>query len=174
MEAGVLQVIGRILQAHLSRYPVLRIQDLYKLLHQAAMGSEHAVSNREAVERWMTRELAEMGDGIVEPLIDPISHNGEIVRVHLRPYVAAGHDPMLLLDAFIRTANEYHGNAQFLEQYWQDAVKMDIFPVSEMDGFFRGLKEKCFPAVHHSAEYERLYQPAYRVVSLALCPELRM
>jgi hypothetical protein len=122
----------------------------------------------------MTRELAEMGDGIAEPLIDPISHNGEIVRFHLRPYVAAGHDPMLLLDAFIRTANEHHGNSQFLEQYWQGAVAMNHFPVFEMDEFFQGLKDKGFPAVHHSAEYERLYRPAYRVISLALCPELRL
>jgi hypothetical protein len=43
-----------------------------------------------------------------------------------------------------------------------------------MKGFFQGLKDKGFPAVHHSAEYERLYKPAYRVVSLVLCPELRL
>lgn len=167
-------MIESIVRDHLYRYPALEIQDLYKLLHQAALGSEHAVSDRGSVERWLTRELAEMGQGIPEPLIDPISHDGGIVRIHLRPYVAAGHDPMLLLDGFIRTANEHPGDVQVLEQYWQDAVTMIIFPVSEMDDFFRGLKEKGFPAVHHSAEYERLYQPAYRVVSLALCPELRL
>jgi hypothetical protein len=110
-------MIEKVLKDHLSRYPALQIQDLYKLLHQAALGSEHAISSREAVERWMTRELAEMREGIGEPLIDPISHNGEIVRIHLRPYVSTGHDPMLLLDAFIRTANEHHGDTQFLEQY---------------------------------------------------------
>jgi hypothetical protein len=167
-------VIEKVLQSHLSRYPSLQMQDLYKLLHQAALGSEHAVSDRGSVERWLNRELVEMGAGIPEPLIDPISHDGEIVRIHLRPYVAAGHDVMTLLNAFIRTANDHHGDVRFLEQYWQGAVTMSIFPVSEMNEFFRGLKEKAFPAVHHSTEYERLYQPAYRVVSLALCPELRL
>ncbi len=167
-------MIEKILRDHLSRYPALQIQDLYKLLHQAAMGSEHAVSDREAVHRWLARELVEMGSGTAEPLLDPISHNGEIVRIHLRPYVAAGHDPMKLLDAFIRTANEHHPDAQLLEQYWQDALTMGIFPAPEMDGFFRKLKDKIFPAVHHSAEYEKRYDPAYRVVSLALCPELRL
>jgi hypothetical protein len=167
-------MIDGIVRDHLSRYPSLQIQDLYKLLHQAALGSEHAISDRGSVERWLTHELAEMGEGIAEPLIDPISHNGEIVRIHLRPYVAAGHDVMMLLDAFLRTANEHHGDIRLLEQYWQDVVTMDIFPVPEMDEFFQGLKEKGFPAVHHSAEYERLYKPAYRVVSLALCPELRL
>ena len=167
-------MIERILQAHLSRYPALQIQDLYKLLHQAALGSEHAVPDRTSVERWLTRELAEMGDGITEPLLDPISHDGGIVRIHLRPYVAAGHDPVMLLDAFIRTANEHHGTFQVLVQYWQDAAAMDHFPALAMDEFFQDLKNKNFPAVHHSAEYERLYQPAYRVVSLALCPEMRL
>ncbi len=167
-------MIERVIQEHLTRYPALQVQDLYKLLHQAALGSEHAVSDRTSVESWMTRELAEMGEGIPEPLIDPISHDEEIVRVHLRPYVAAGYDPMLLLDAFIRTANKYHGDTQVLEQHWQDALAMDRFPASEMDEFFRELKIKNFPAVHHSADYERLYQPAYRVVSLVLCPEMRL
>ena len=101
-------MIEKVLQDHISRYPALQIQDLYKLLHQAAMGSEHAVSDRGSVERWMTRELLEMGTGTAEPLIDPISDNGEIVRVHLRPYMSAGQDPVKLLDAFIRTANEHH------------------------------------------------------------------
>jgi hypothetical protein len=167
-------VIEKVLQNHLARYPSLQMQDLYKLLHQAALGSEHAVSDSGSVERWMTRELAEMGEGMPEPVIDPISHNGEIVRIHLRPYVAAGHDPVMLLDAFIRTANEYHGDPQFLEQYWQQAVATSSFPASEMDAFFQGLKGKGLPAVHHSAEYERLYRRAYRVVSPALCPELRL
>ncbi len=165
-------MIETVVRDHLFRYPALQIQDLYKLLHQAALGSEHAVSSREAVERWMARELAEMGEGVGEPLIDSISHNDEIVRIHLRPYVAAGHDPMLLLDAFIRTANEHHGDTQFLAQYWQDAAATDHFPASDMDEFFQGLKDKGFPAVHHSTEYERLYRPAYRVVSLSLCPEM--
>ena len=137
-------MIEKVLQDHLSRYPALEIQDLYKLLHQAALGSEHAVSSRETVERWMSRELAEMGEGMPEPLIDPISHNGEIVRVHLRSYVAAGHNPMRLLDAFIRTANEHHGDSQFLARYWQDAVAMDHFPASEMNEFFQDLKGPYF------------------------------
>ncbi len=167
-------MIEKVLHDHISRYPEMQIQDLYKLLHQAAMGSEHAVPDRQSVERWMTRELAEMGEGIREPLIDPISHDGGIVRIHLRPYVVAGHDPLMLLDAFIRTANEHRGDIQILAQYWQDAVAMDHFSALEMDEFFQGLKNKNFPAIHHSAEYERLYRPAYRVVSLALCPEMRL
>jgi hypothetical protein len=166
-------VIERVLQDHLSRYPALQIQDLYKLMHQAALGSEHAISDRTSVEKWMMRELAEIGERTPEPLLDPLSQNGEIVQIHLRHYLAAGQDPQLLLEAFIRTANRYHGDIRLLEQYWQDAVAMTIFPAPALDEFFQELKVKGFPAVHHSPEYERLYRPAYRVISLALCPEMR-
>ena len=164
-------MIESVLYSHLSRYPALQIQDLYKLLHQAAMGSEHALSDLESARNWLIRELAEMGEGLLEPLIDPISADGGIVRVHLRPYIAAGHDPDLLLDAFIRTANEYHGNAHLLEQFWQAAVNMAHFPTAKMDEFIRSMKAQNYSAVHHSSEYEKLYRPAYRVVALVFCSE---
>ena len=35
----------QILAAHVKRYPRLEIQDLYKLVYQGALGSEHAVSD---------------------------------------------------------------------------------------------------------------------------------
>lgn len=133
-------MIERVVQDHHTRYPGLQIRDLCKLLHQAALGSEHAVSDRGSVERWMTRELAEIGEGPVEPLVDPISHNRDIVRIHLRPYVAAGHDPRLLLDAFIRTANDYHGESRLLEQYLSDAIAMNAFSAQETDEFFHEFK----------------------------------
>ena len=38
-------IYKQILAAHVKRYPRLEIQDLYKLVYQGAMGSEHAVSD---------------------------------------------------------------------------------------------------------------------------------
>ena len=35
--------LGSLLRNHFNRYPLMQVQDVYKLLHQAAMGSEHAV-----------------------------------------------------------------------------------------------------------------------------------
>ena len=163
-------MIETILRSHLSRYPGMQIQDLYKLLHQAVLGSEHAVSNPESARNWLRRELAEMSEGPVEPLVDPISPGGRIARIHLRPLVAAGHDPDLLLDAFIRTANEVHGDVRLLEGFWQVAITTSTFPTVEMEEFIRFIQGQNYPAVHHSSVYENLYRPAYRVVALAFCP----
>jgi hypothetical protein len=153
-----------ILRAHFMRYPSMQIQDMYKLIHQAALGSEHAITHPEGARKWMERELAEMGAGPDESVIDPISADGQIVRVHLRPFVAQGDDPEMLLDAFIRTANEYRGNMQILKSYWNIAADVQHFSSSEMDDYIQSMQTQNYPAVHHSSEYERLYRPAYRVV----------
>jgi hypothetical protein len=142
----------------------MQIQDLYKLIHQAAMGSEHAISSAQAAREWLKRELAEMGPGPEEPMIDPISADGQIVRVHLRPFVEGGGDPETLLHAFLRTANEYRGDRQVLEEHWHAATDIRHFPPAELDEFIEAMRVRKYPAVHHSTEYERLYRPAYRVV----------
>lgn len=142
----------------------MQIQDLYKLIHQAAMGSEHAISNPEGVHKWMERELSEMGTGSDEPRIDPISDDGQIVRIHLRPFIAEGGDPVKLLDAFIQTAKEFRGDTQILRKYWNIATSMKYYSSNEMDDFIGSMQTQNYPAVHHSSKYESFYRPSYRVV----------
>ena len=153
-----------ILQEHLLRYPAMQIQDVYKLIHQAAMGSEHAISSADGARQWMARELSEMGNGPDEPVVDPVSADGQIVRVHLRPYGLQGGDTEALLNAFILTANEFRGDLQILEEYWRSAVNMQHFLPAEMKSFIESMQTQNYPAVHHSPEFENLYRPAYRVV----------
>lgn len=156
--------IENVLREHLLRYPAMQIQDVYKLIHQGTMGSEHAISTAEGVHNWLERELAAMGTGLEESMIDPISADGQIVRVHLRPFVAQGGDPEKLLNAFLRTANEFHGNPQVMKDHWETALNMQHFPSAKMQEFIESMRAKNYPAVHHSTEYERLYRPAYRVI----------
>lgn len=154
-----------ILRSHLARYPAMQIQDVYKLIHQAALGSEHAAPDPESARKWIEREIAEMGNGPSEPAIDPITPDGEIVRVHLRPYVLRGGSLTELVEAFLRTANEHRGEIALLESCWAAVVRLGHFPAAEMDEFIQPLKADNYPAVHHSAEYRNAYHPSYRVVS---------
>lgn len=166
-----------ILRDHLRRYPLMQAEDIYKLLHQACLGSEHAVQDLEGVRRWLARELAEMGEGPDDPLIDPISPDASIVRVHLRPYVAAGYDPAQLLDAFVRTANGYRGAHEDLQRALDAVIALAEAGSLPLDArrlieLSRSLAAQGFPAIHHSDAYERLYRPAYRVVARACLPAL--
>jgi hypothetical protein len=68
------------------------------------------------------------------------------------------------LAAFIRTANEFHGEKDMLESYWKTATEIMHFSSVEMDDFMELMRAGNYPAVHHSVVYEGTYHPAYRVV----------
>ncbi|HEX7541440.1 MAG TPA: hypothetical protein VF352_04850 [Anaerolineales bacterium] len=165
-----MDTLYQILTSHLTHTPAMQVQDVYKLLHQAALGSEHAVRDEQAARDWLEGEMAEMGEGPDDPLMDPLSPDGHIVRVHLRPYLQAGKDPETLLQAFIRTANEWHASPERLKEYGAAAARLaqagkGLILREEIEAFFAKMEERDFPAVHHSEVYERLYRPAYRVVA---------
>ena len=160
---------------HLGRYPAMQCEDVYKLAHQACLGSEHAVPDRARAERGLERELAQLGDGPPEPAIDPISPDGRIVRVHLRPFMAAGGMAAELLDAFVRTANEFRGSSELLRACWGSVEAMAAagslpFSLASTEAFGRRAEGAGYPAVHHSAAYGAAYRPAYRVVAVEYLP----
>ena len=117
-----MESLEQILVNHFSRTPAMQAQDVYKLLFQAALGSEHAVDDEKSVRIWLARELTEMGAGPNDPLLDPISPDGQTLRVHLRPYLHSGKDPEILLKAFLRTAAEWRGSTETLKAYGKQAA----------------------------------------------------
>jgi hypothetical protein len=155
--------------SHFSRYPLLQIEDLYKLAYQATLGSEHAVQEKAAARTWLLNELDEMSAGPNEPLLDEIAADGNIVRVHLQPFISSGGDPELLLQAFIRTANEYQGSTELLQQQLEMIGQLSgegalPFHFAHLSSYFKEMEYSGFPAVHHSTQYQKAYQPSYRVV----------
>ena len=152
--------ISTILIDHLKRYPLMQAQDVYKLIHQAACGPAHAVTHRDVAREWLENELETLSDPWPEALIDPISPDGELVRVHLAPFKASRGDPLTLLDAFIRTSQEVHPDDERLERY----LAASLESVPELAGLLASLKSQGFPALHHSDAYRTAYRPAYRVV----------
>ena len=169
--------IDRILMEQISRYPLLQLQDLYKLIYQGALGSEHAVKDKESARVWLEQELQSLQDGPPEPTIDPIAESGDLVRVNLRPYLESGGDPDSLLNAFVITANEYRGSEEVLRINWAIARRLASegrlpFKIEDMDALLAEMAEEGFPAIHHSALYEEAYRPAYRVVAAIYIPEI--
>jgi len=164
-----------ILQEEIRKHPEMEIQDVYKFIHQAAMGSEHAVKDTTAVREWMKNEIAGLDFKKIENLIDTISPGGKIVRINLRPYLKAGYKTEKLLSAFIKTANEFIGSTIVLENYIQAVLELIKdgrinFQKEEAKNFFNEMKIKKYPAVHHSKKYEEKYSPAYRVVAGEFIP----
>ena len=167
--------LRRILDEQVRRYPEIEAQDLYKLIYQAALGCEHAVHDEADARDWLEREVNALEAGPQEPAVDPLSPDGHIVRINLRPYVAERGDLAALLAAFLRTANEYRGTQGQLERYWAYAEGMAAegrlpFAPAQLKAFFAARRAERFPPVHHSALYREAYRPAYRVISLEYLP----
>ena len=98
------------------------------------------------------------------------------MRVNLRPFVAAGSDPDLLVDAFVTSANRVHGTSYRMEvvlslaaSYVECAGRGELSP--ELEALNTELAPQDYPAIHHSQAYLEAYRPAYRVVEEALATE---
>jgi hypothetical protein len=152
--------------------------DLYKLLYQAALGSEHAVEDPAAVRDILYQEIQALPERSDEPLLEIISPDGNMARVNLRPFIRAEGDLEALLQAFLSTASGYNGESSVLCSYLEFSLqssKENRVPLeySNLLNFFHKVEAQRYPAVHHSALYKRLYAPAYRVIHLPYYPALQ-
>ena len=167
--------LSDVLVAHAVRYPLWGLDDLYKLVHQASMGSEHALTEEAKARSFLLHELAAMGPGLDEPLLDPISGDGAIVRVHLRPFASLGLDSGALVRAYVQTAHDYRGSRNDLARGLADAAHLVAgrrlsFGEAEVHLLLSRMEAAGFPVVHHSAAFRSHYRPAYRVVARAFLP----
>lgn len=170
-----MKFITQLLSQHLARYPSMGIADIYKLLHQAALGPAHAIDGLAARSK-LDAEFAQLTDGFVEPLIDVISPDGRLARVHLRAYAKIGRSWDDLTNAFFKTAANYSGSMEKLSKFCgclgdlADARGIP-FAGSEVEAYMRAQADAGYPAVRHSQAFRDAYQPAYRVVDLQELPQ---
>ncbi|MEO8630759.1 MAG: hypothetical protein ABI612_22070, partial [Betaproteobacteria bacterium] len=151
--------------------------DVYKLLHQAAMGPGHAVTDATGARERLLAEIAALDNGPEDPLFDRISPDGKLVRIHLRSYLREGHSVDALLDAFLQTANSYPASREKLERFCGclgDLAEAGgiAFKRVEVESYFSAIAEQNYPVVRHSESYRDEYLPAYRVVALEHLPEV--
>lgn len=168
-----MKFVSQLLSSHLARYPAMQLDDIYKLLHQAALGPGHAVDNPAAARKRLDDELAALGNGPAEPMEDIISPDGRLGRVHLRSFVAAGGKPDALHRAFVETANSYPASPDKLAKFCGclgDLAAAGGIPFKreEVVAYFDKISRDGYPAVHHSEAFRHAYHPAYRVVAIDL------
>jgi hypothetical protein len=153
-----------------ARRPAAEISDVYKLLYQATRGSEHAVTDPATARAWLSEEIAALGSGPPEAVVDTLP-GGAFARVHLRPYLSEGRSAEALLEAFVETANDpapAAGLACALESLVRAARDGRVpWAREEVEEYLAARAAEGHPAVHHSEAYERAYRPAYRVVSVS-------
>jgi len=58
-----MKFVNQLLSQHIARYPRMQLDDIYKLLHQAALGPGHAVKDTAAAAHGWQRRLQNSAPG---------------------------------------------------------------------------------------------------------------
>ena len=166
-----MKFISNLTSQHIARYPNLELIDLYKLLHQSALGASHASAADDILEKEFNLEWDNLTGVHVEPAIDPISPDGKIARIHLRSYLNQDYSKDDLLMAFIRTANAQNGSQEKLKKFCnclRDLSKAKQLPFTPEDteAFLNDVENKDYPTLRHSNIFKKEYEPSYRIVHL--------
>lgn len=167
-----------IIHQHRIWYPLMEVRDIYKLVFQGVMGSEHLISSPEGFIRYLVEELEPLQADPHERLLEAI-HPGEcLFRINLRPFKAHPVDLDVLIPLLLETARSFTGDRGVLQDTWMDFVQacengsISGFDISQLHQFTTWVEGLGFPAVHHSEVYEREYKPAYRIISAECLPRL--
>jgi hypothetical protein len=174
------EAVAALIRTHVQRYNEIDILDVYKLLHQGVFGPGHAVTNQRAAKEWLERESEIQTPNAGELLAESVHPAGEIVRVHLRPYIAAGGSLKKLLDAFIRSAKAADGDPTTMAAWWgvfqhmtePGGVLVNRYSARTVSLVGRTRATEKWPASPHSPPYDRSYKPAYRVLTRELAEAL--
>jgi hypothetical protein len=158
-----------LIKNHLVRYPVMQIQDVYKLLYQGEFGVGHIIHDLATARGCLVSELNQVSGKSSEPLSEVISPDNAMIRTHLRPFKAKQLDPETLLQAMMKTTRSMMPDTARFIGYWKvvmQAIHHRLLPFSvrEADDFWKEMQQQGFPAIHHSKEYQEAYHPAYRVI----------
>jgi hypothetical protein len=164
--------LARLIATHHERYPHMDILDVYKLLHQAVFGTGQVIKNQKAAKEWLERESELLKPSGEQVLLESVHPEGEIVRLHLRPYIAEQGSLAQLLVAYAETSRAVQGNPDTMRDYWSLFESL-LQPSAQFDGRFdlrsatltgRVRAEERWSNSHHSPQYIHYYKPVYRVL----------
>ena len=153
-------------------YPKSRLLDIYKSCFQDYMGAEHLVSDRQMVKAYLDEELNTTSlDDLMPWYYEPCGIEGNYVRVSLRTVKEGIIQENLLLDAFIRSANnkERPSVDSWREQWHKiigtiEQMNLNLPSYSEDKQFIDSILSAGKYAISHSPDYREAYHPHYRIV----------
>lgn len=169
------KTIQNFVEVRLEKRPKTTLQDIYKAFYQAEFGTEHSISDKDAVRKYFEEEVISIKkdsfNAPEEVLTEELSPDSSFVRVNLRPYIKKGCSLDRLFKAFLaassketNTKEQFKARMLFILKL-ASQKKIKISEIGDLDGQINGfLQESKPPAVSHSKVYKNEYHPSYRVV----------
>ena len=144
----------------------IEITDLFKFLYQSCMGCEHLVSDFDKALAWIEDEYTRAFDDDLPPVE---ALDGGFCRVHLK--AMKNKDSLKdLCEVFILSSKKQQDGIERLENELKRLVvfadnKELKFSKSEVLDAIEQWRNQGFPAIHHSENFRKKYNPAYRVIA---------
>ena len=153
-------------------HPESALQDIYKSFYQEHFGPGHIISDTASAQRYLMRELSEMGE-TSSPYFEPTGSQGDYIRVYLSAVADSLITAEQLLDAFVRSANSWQEPTISWMEKWEAIVSIIQANKIELEGFETDLPllteaARNNQAVHHSRRYNVAYHPHYRIVERSI------
>lgn len=157
-------------RSYFLKYPEATLQDIYKGSFQDVFGPAHLLTNREAVENYINREI-ETAESLEGEDYVPCGWQGNFYQVNLK-VIADERIPMDdFVDAFIASANGIDTTLtqDWLEE-WEQLQQATRKIVPHLQGFkedstlLANLLKQGKYVVHHSRKFNQYYHPHYRII----------
>ncbi len=166
--AGNMERFEQVLKEHMDRYPIMSPQDCAKLIYQSEFAGGHMIADAQRSLEWIEQELAEVSPAEGE-IYEDIGSG--IYRLHFGPARAAGMGAEEINLLFTASAGLTRGSKEGQEQKLNLLEKLCregcmAFSAEELSAFLAKYRAEGCPALHHSEEYTKAYEPHYRVVKL--------
>ena len=160
------------IERQLVTYPESTLQDIYKSFYQEHFGPGHIISDTASAQRYLMRELSEMGE-TSSPYFEPTGSQGDYVRVYLSAIADSLITAEQLLDAFVRSANSWQEPTVRWLDKWEAIVSIIQANKMGIEGFETDIPllteaARNSQAVHHSRRYNEAYHPHYRIVERSI------
>lgn len=152
-------------------YPHATLQDIYKSFFQDRFGPGHIVPDSSRAALYLKQEL-ETVDNVDVPLYEPTGYEGNYYRVALATVASGKISFEAYLSAFLRSVDDVQAvDVGVWEKEWdviEGVIRAMALPLPGFEddsAAIKGLLSSGYYAVHHSEEYNKEYDPHYRIIS---------
>lgn len=156
--------LNEILNWHLSHYPLLQAEDIYKLLYQSVYGPGHLLTLLGEIKERLECEIAGLKFDPQVPEIEPLDPEGLLIRINLAPIAHSQEKQRLLLEALIQTCHTFSPKPELLPARIGIALNwcQEYMP-NQVEQLKLLVQNQPSPP-RHSEVYLKNYNPSYRVI----------
>ena len=151
------------LKEHLTKYPLMQIEDVLKLFMQGILGPGHLVSSFDNCIQRINAEYHSINRETNDDLVEQISD--KYVRIYLYPYYQSKHDFTALVNAFISSSKLPINVEEFKKE-------IATLKTKENEDYIDRYLESGDFLISHSKVYKEAYDPHYLVISKKFLEEI--